>query len=234
MTVDAAHANDLDQVPNKVQIDVCDLGPIANASVQLKPLTIFVGPSNTGKTYLAILTYVLHRCLTGFRLLPVPHRSLLHPYDILETERRTPSGVCRDPGVSAAEMTDLIAKCRTQDRPFMYSDLSESVRDTVRSVLRNPELLGRDIEVELRRCFDSPTIGDLIRMSGHTDEARIKVRVGDDTDDYWHFGVKISEPNISVSGGIEDMILIPKQENRGFYPVMKLDDQSGRTPSPYS
>ena len=231
MSVDTVTTNNLDPVPNRIQIDVCDLGPIASASVRLKPLTVFVGPSNTGKTYLSILTYVLHRALSGFRLLPVPHRSLLHPYDILETERRTPSGVYKDPGVSTEETTDLMVKCSTGDGRFMFSDLSESIRDRIGAVLRNPELLGRDVEIELKRCFDSGTIRDLIRMSGETETARITVRIGDHDHDYWHFGVNLSESNISVSGGIENMTLIPNRDNIGFYPLIKLSDQSGRTPT---
>lgn len=231
MTADTSRTDDLDQVPRKIQIDVRDLGPIASASVRLKPLTVFVGPSNTGKSYLSIVTYALHRALSGFRLLPVPHRSLLHPYDILETERRAPSGDPKDPGVSTEETTDLMVKCNTKDGPFMFSDLSEPVRHRVSSVLRNPELLGRDVEIELKRCFDSGSTGDLIRMSSQTKEARIMVKVGDDNHDYWHFGVNLSEPNISVSGGIDDVLLIPKKEDRGFYPLMKLSDQSGRTPT---
>ena len=50
------------------RLDVRDFGPIARASVELRPLTVFIGPSNTGKSYLAMLLYVLHRCLgTGPR-----------------------------------------------------------------------------------------------------------------------------------------------------------------------
>ena len=47
------------------RLDVTDFGPIAKASVEMRPLTVFVGPSNTGKSYLAVLTYALHRCLAG-------------------------------------------------------------------------------------------------------------------------------------------------------------------------
>ena len=47
------------------RLDVTDFGPIAKASVEMRPLTVFVGPSNTGKSYLAILTYALHRCFAG-------------------------------------------------------------------------------------------------------------------------------------------------------------------------
>lgn len=36
--------------PN-VKIAVRNFGPIAEGTVDLRPLTVFVGPSNTGKTY---------------------------------------------------------------------------------------------------------------------------------------------------------------------------------------
>ena len=44
-----------------LQLSVSNFGPIAKAEIDLRPLTVFVGPSNTGKSYLAILIYVLHR-----------------------------------------------------------------------------------------------------------------------------------------------------------------------------
>ncbi len=46
---------------DSLEIEVKDFGPIVEAQVDLRPLTVFVGPSNTGKSYLAILIYALHR-----------------------------------------------------------------------------------------------------------------------------------------------------------------------------
>ena len=47
------------------EIEVTDFGPIVRGKVTLRPLTVFVGPSNTGKSYLATLIYALHRHFTG-------------------------------------------------------------------------------------------------------------------------------------------------------------------------
>ncbi len=44
-----------------LQLTVSNFGPIAKAEIDLRPLTVFVGASNTGKSYLAILIYALHR-----------------------------------------------------------------------------------------------------------------------------------------------------------------------------
>lgn len=43
------------------EIEVTDFGPIRSAKIELRPLTVFVGPSNTGKSYLSALLYALHR-----------------------------------------------------------------------------------------------------------------------------------------------------------------------------
>ena len=50
----------------KVEIAVKNFGPIAEADIDLRPLTVFVGPSNTGKTYFATLVYALHSIFFQF------------------------------------------------------------------------------------------------------------------------------------------------------------------------
>lgn len=49
--------------PANYRLSVRDFGPIVEADVDFRPLTVFVGPSNTGKSYLAALTYALHQVL---------------------------------------------------------------------------------------------------------------------------------------------------------------------------
>lgn len=44
-----------------LELEVKNFGPIVEAKVDLRPFTLFVGPSNTGKSYLAVLIYALHR-----------------------------------------------------------------------------------------------------------------------------------------------------------------------------
>ena len=48
-----------------LELEVANFGPIVEAKIDLRPLTVFVGPSNTGKSYLAILIYALHRFFSG-------------------------------------------------------------------------------------------------------------------------------------------------------------------------
>ena len=56
-----------------LKVSVKDFGPIIEGTVELKPLTLFVGPSNAGKSYLAMLIY---------SLMQSSHASFLYPYVI--------------------------------------------------------------------------------------------------------------------------------------------------------
>ena len=47
--------------PSSIRLEASNFGPIVDAKVDLRPLTVFVGPGNTGKSYLAILIYALHQ-----------------------------------------------------------------------------------------------------------------------------------------------------------------------------
>lgn len=51
---------------DSLELEVDDFGPIVHAKIDLRPLTVFVGPSNTGKSYLATLIYALHRYHSDF------------------------------------------------------------------------------------------------------------------------------------------------------------------------
>ncbi len=48
-----------------LRLDVRDFGPVAEGAVELRPLTVFAGPSNTGKSWMATLVYVLERYLNA-------------------------------------------------------------------------------------------------------------------------------------------------------------------------
>ncbi len=46
-----------------MKLTVKNFGPIQSAEVDVKPMTVFVGPSNTGKSYLAMLVYITAKTL---------------------------------------------------------------------------------------------------------------------------------------------------------------------------
>jgi len=49
-------------VPIDLNIDITNFGPVSKGSVKIRPLTIFVGPNNSGKSYVAML---IHSILTA-------------------------------------------------------------------------------------------------------------------------------------------------------------------------
>ena len=64
---------------NPLELEVKNFGPIAEAKIDLRPFTVFVGPSNTGKSYLAILIYALHRFFSGGARADYFPDSFFHP-----------------------------------------------------------------------------------------------------------------------------------------------------------
>ena len=116
------------------RLDVADFGPIVKASVEFRPLTVFVGPSNTGKSYLAVLLYALHRSLSDGALAQQWRpwrRALSH------------SG-------GTEELTDKLREwLRVPDDPVA----TERVARALRPLLLEPPGLKEALVEEIRRCF---------------------------------------------------------------------------------
>ena len=53
-----------------LKLAVKNFGPIREGEVEFKPLTVFIGPNNSGKSYMATLLYSLLRPLTDYAELP--------------------------------------------------------------------------------------------------------------------------------------------------------------------
>ena len=183
-----------------VRISVSDFGPITSGTIDLRPLTIFVGPSNTGKTYFALLIYALHRVLDGFPRLPIVHRVA---DDIAQEER-----------------LNILEKLEIAGQPFRFSDLPESIRNVAQVALNDPEWLRAELETEIRRCFDPESVSNLIRFSGDPDDMKVLLAVSEGDRELWHFRVGISESGMTGDGHIEDMVLLPEG-----WPVSELQSE---------
>ena len=184
-----------------VRISATNFGPIASGTVDLRPLTVFVGPSNTGKTYFAILIYALHRILGGFPRLPY------HLHYFGQGPRHDKSEADAD---VREELEDVLEMLETEGRQFRFSDLPESVRAAAQAALDDPGLLGEDLKTELERCFDLESVSDLVRLSGHPDSMKVSLAVGEEDRDLWRFRMGISESGVTTDGRIEDMVILPE------------------------
>ena len=150
------------------RLDVSDFGPIVQASVDLRPLTVFIGPSNTGKSYLAILIYALHRCFGGLTL----------SYGGQFSDRL---GWWLDPtelGSAATEkevrscVNDWLLKALAAGSGPLPA-LPSEVASYMRSSLEQIQSLGRDLEREIKRCFGVDQSAELVRRYGSASASQI-------------------------------------------------------------
>ena len=188
-----------------VRFEVTNFGPIKSGAIDLRPLTVFVGPSNTGKTYFAVLIYALHRILDGFPRLPVMHRSSSY----FEWSQKLPKMIQRDPDM-LKELGILLEKLKAGDRDLRLSDFPENVRDGITMFFEHPESFQNDIEKEIMRCFDIDSVSDLTRLSDSPNGMNVSLVVGEEDRYLWRFNMKISESDVVADSQVEDMVLFPK------------------------
>ena len=133
------------------RIDVKDFGPIARASVDFRPLTVFIGPSNTGKSYLAVLLYALHQCLSGWD--PEYRRLGIRKSSVLD--------------LSMSDRVDFTKDLKNWTTNVSLTDpfpaLPDSMVEVIHSVMEKADGLNDSITNELRRCFGVDGLGELIR-----------------------------------------------------------------------
>ena len=183
-----------------VRISATNFGPIASGTVDLRPLTVFVGPSNTGKTYFATLIYALHRLLTGFQRFPY-----FHHYHFRQGVRFEEPA--EDADIWNEEIQNVIEKLETEGRPFRFSDLPKRAQDMIQAALEDPELFGANLNDELVRCFDLESVSDLVRLSGRPGKMKVSLAVSEEGRDLWRFRMGASKSGITTDGRIEDMTL---------------------------
>ena len=144
-----------------IEVNVTDFGPIGEAKIDLRPLTVFVGPSNTGKSYLAILIYSLHRFFGG---------SHWPGYWMFNEEglQKPPTNANDSLKTWASQVIEDLDKVQAEKSIV----LPPSVMDVVRSGFNK---LSGFLEGEIYRCFGNYEAGKLVRK-GNSEEARFAFR----------------------------------------------------------
>ena len=149
------------------RLDIKDFGPISSASIDVRPLTVFVGPSNTGKSWLAILLYALHQCFGGRGIGP---RGLLRPG-------------FRPFGLAAAKSAPLDASIQESLTDWLSAALDEESSSTPPPDVATHLLstlgraLDRSLREEMRRCYGVSSLGDLVRRPVADGGARVELIV---------------------------------------------------------
>ena len=201
--------------PTNVHIKVQNFGPIEQAEVDLRPLTVFVGESNTGKTYLAELIYTLYNSFGGFARFPWSHHAVLD-LGLMMQDLRTP----KDP-----EIIKALKKLNTNGLPLKFSDLPLGTREGLQSNLKDSKVFSE----QLRRCFGRESVSELIRFTGDScNEMKILMRVSEENQSLWSVNMQVSESDITIDGCIDGgMVICPEDvgEDEGTLGVEYLETQ---------
>ncbi len=168
-----------------IRISVSDFGPIIEGKVALKPLTIFVGPSNAGKSYMAMLIYSLMQSFDPFPstffegMMDYEFRSqrrffrnriILHPdIEIDDHTSKTITAWIRD--IRSRGSIDHIVP---ESIEFTFEDLSQEICALVeRSVKESLQATEQSFGSELQRCHGK--VDDLTSHRGP--DAHLQIRL---------------------------------------------------------
>lgn len=163
--------------PHRVRVK--NFGPIAEASFELRPLTVFVGPSNTGKSYLAGLLYALHRAfgptLVYGRVGPLfARRRVLWP----------DSGTFQEELRQAANA--WLADCNEAVVADTYAIPDEIARH-IDQILAESPLFNRHLASEIARCFGVDDPRSLRRHGSRSAAPALEVSVPHGAQGYARF-----------------------------------------------
>ena len=191
----------------RVEISVRNFGPISESTIDLRPLTVFVGPSNTGKTYFSTLIYALHGIYAGFSGFPwMPHTL----WSFLAGAR----GEAADEDILKA-----LERLNTPNRPFTFSDMPLKMRKRLQKQLDNAEIFKEGLE----HYFDIDAVSELIRdvpsdarpfqaePVANRMEVLLKVNAADQN--LWGVTMEAFDGRVDLRGQInEEMVLFPASE----------------------
>ncbi len=195
----------------KVEIAVENFGPIAEANIDLRPLTIFVGPSNTGKTYFATLVYALYGVFPNMTepriLFPSGHQAIIGFLYALQNIVLTD----KNPSVKK-KAQELLKKLNTSDRAFRISDIPMDLREILKSLIDDAEVFGDKLQSELKNCFDLDVISELRRLTKEEQsEMIISLKVNEAQKNGWRILLNASESDVVLNSSYNDTtVLLPE------------------------
>ena len=202
-----------------IYINVQNFGPIEKAEIDLRPLTVFVGESNTGKTYLAALIYALHKHFEGVSQLPWADSTA--SYFTLDYRSRDRYPQSQREALEQ-EMLAVLEKLNTPGCPFKISDLPQKMCDMLEYRLTDQE----NFPDELKRCFDFENVSKLIRFAGNrSNEMNVSLSVHDRDQTCWDFETQVAgSADPTITGHINpDMILLDAKRKTEFHEISDVE-----------
>jgi len=190
-----------------VVLKVRDFGPIAGGEVDLRPLTVFAGPSNTGKSWLAILIYVMGKHVSSF---PFSLFDVIIKSDMEsgEVARRFPADIHR-------WQHDIDKRGELK---FTRQEI-----DTLRNAFQG---LSPSLESELQRCYG---IGEIAKFIRHGCENNVEIFSAHIAEITHRLSISGQPKEISLKVDMPDELTLPiDSKNRGYLNFLHEFGKSSR------
>lgn len=179
-----------------VNISVENFGPIEYADIDLRPLTIFVGERNTGKTYLATLIYALDRAFEGISPVPFPESIILQ---LRQSRFMHKEGLDDD-------TYEMLIKLNTLGRVFKYADLPKWICKHVLKIINESDVITN----QLKECYNLKSITDIRRFSKNN--LSVSLEVYDNNQSFWNFKLQNSESCTQIDGYVNPELVIKSSQ----------------------
>ncbi len=157
-------------------VKVSNFGPIASGSVELRPLTVFFGPNNSGKTFLSTLIYGLHTITNGFSAIPKFddwHRWM---------QRSATVGSYSQSLEAVTDLNYFAANVLTASHAIEFDSLPQVYLDLLNEFHTADDGLATVFAEELRYLYNRGSTEELIQVSSSNRSSMIKLSVhGDQT-----------------------------------------------------
>ena len=205
-----------------IKLKVSDFGPLAEADIELRPMSVFVGPSNTGKSYLAILIYALHqffgsfswtvrnnRMQGGFYSLGLPLINPIAEMALSDTD------IDHLYAWAATERMKIESARRSGAVPS-DSDLPAELCDIIRRALGEVRTLSDVLKEEFVRCFGFETSASMVRYSPNDAKAFPMHAVLSNelaNGDAYRYEIGVNREEVSIDPAIPDPFPFTLSEN---------------------
>jgi len=169
-----------------ISLKVKNWGPITEGEIEIKPLTIFIGPNNTGKSYIAMLYYALVKSLNRIFEIYESPLILLKPVEssklnmILE-KLDSNLNIKKDEILSRKQVISSIVKARISNSSMKLSQIplfifKESLNEVINIIEEELAKVIRNYLIrELERVYSSKLI-DLIKHGEKYAEIQLDIR----------------------------------------------------------
>ena len=159
-------------------VSVQNFGPIAQATVNVRPLTIFAGRSNTGKTYLSKLIYAIHKAFFGFPQIPFV-RSHYFPFSFIEP---------KDSLIPALKDLQQTNNKHTDIRNHIFDIYNDNLPKNKNQIL-----------IEIAQCFGTTDILTMRRHHSIKKNFKIEASCQGTSMEIWGLSIGFKKKAVSVN-----------------------------------